>query len=65
MIDDQLELDRLHDRQVCGVCSLEDATGIDANLTPSIDKVGTVAHQPADFDKFTNPVYCWKRVLRC
>jgi hypothetical protein len=32
----ELELARLHDRQVRGLCALEDATGIDANLTPRI-----------------------------
>ena len=32
-VDDQLELGRLHDRQVRGLGALEDATGIDADLT--------------------------------
>ena len=32
VIDDQLELRRLHDRQVCGLGALEDARGIDADL---------------------------------
>jgi hypothetical protein len=45
-IDDQLELTRLHDRQVSGVGALEDATGIDADLTIRIRNVGSIAHQP-------------------
>ena len=43
-------LRRLHDRQVRGLCALEDAAGIDAELTPRARNVGSVAHQPADFD---------------
>src|SRR5262245_31670512 len=48
-IDDQLELARLHHRQACRLCVLEDATGIDADLTPRIRNVGSVAHQTAGF----------------
>ena len=33
VVDDQLELGRLHDRQVRGLGALEDAAGIDADLT--------------------------------
>ena len=46
-------LRRLHDRQVGGLLALEDAAGIDADLTPRIRDAGSVAHQPADFGKFT------------
>ena len=52
MIDDQFKLFFLHNRQVSRFCSLEDATRIDTNLAPSIDKVGTVADQAANFNKF-------------
>src|SRR5262249_26937909 len=31
----------------------EDASGIDAEMTPRIRNVGPVAHQPADFGDFT------------
>ena len=42
-------LRRLHDRQVRGLRALEDAAGIDADLTIRIRNAGSVAHQPADF----------------
>ena len=32
-VDDQLEFGRLHNRKVGGLCALEDATGIDADLS--------------------------------
>src|SRR5205823_9666836 len=56
-IDDKLELARLHDWQVRRLCALEDATGIDANLTPRIRQAGSIAHQTADFGKLT-PCIC-------
>src|SRR5262249_38040402 len=43
-VDDQFELTRLHDRQVRGLRALEDAAGIDADLTIVIRLVGSVAH---------------------
>ena len=45
-VDDQLELARLLHGQVRGFCAFENATGIDADPTPPVRKVGTVAHQP-------------------
>ena len=44
---DQLELGGLHDRQVSGLGTLEDATGIDAGLAIDIGNVVAVAHQAA------------------
>src|SRR5438876_12061033 len=41
-VDDQLELARLHDRQIRGLYALEDATGIDADVTPRIPQARTV-----------------------
>ena len=35
-----------------GLAPSEDAAGIDADLTPRIRNVGSVAHQPAGFSKF-------------
>ena len=49
-VDDQLELGRLHDRQIGRLLALEDATGVDAGLTIGIGDVGSVAHQAAGFD---------------
>ena len=37
-------------RQVGRLLALEDAAGIDADLTKHLGDVGSVAHQPADFD---------------
>src|SRR5262249_26625202 len=49
-IDGQLELVRLHDRQVRRLGALEDAAGIDADLTKRILDAGSVAYQPTGFD---------------
>src|SRR5262249_36350761 len=35
-VDDELELGRLQDRQVCGLCALKDLTGVDADLTKRV-----------------------------
>ena len=48
-------LRRLHHRQVGRFRALEDAAGIDADLTLRIRKACAVAHQPADFGKLTRP----------
>ena len=56
VVDDQLELGRLHNRQVCGLCALEDAAGIDADLTICIRNAGSVAHQSAGFGNFTRGI---------
>ena len=56
-IDDQLELGRLHDRQVGRLLALEDAADIDADLTIRIRDVGSVAHQSAGFGEFARMRY--------
>src|SRR5262245_27510699 len=63
-VDDQLELGRLHDRQIRRLRALEDAAGIDADLTKRIRNVGSVAHQPADFGKLTRGICRGERVAR-
>src|SRR5262249_40309011 len=45
-IDDQLKFGRLHDRQIGGLCSFEDASGVVAHLTPCDGKISSIAHQP-------------------
>src|SRR5262245_43789938 len=65
MVDHQLELARLYDRQARGLRTLEDAAGVDTDLPPPVHKVGTVAHQPADVGNFTRPVDRRDRVVRC
>ena len=57
-------LRRLHDRQVRGLGALEDAAGIDADLTIRIRNVGSVAHQPADFGIFARRICRGDRVAR-
>jgi len=55
-VDDELEFGRLQHRQVGGLCALEDATAIDADLMKHVRDVGSIAHQPAGFHKFTEPI---------
>src|SRR5262249_32445677 len=57
-VDDPLELARLHHRQVLGLGALEDAPGVDADLTIRIQNIRAVAHQPADFDKLALAIHC-------
>src|SRR5262249_31481932 len=51
-VDHQLELGRLHDWQGRRLRSPEDATYIDAHLSPSIVDIGTIANQPTSFLNF-------------
>ena len=52
VIDDQLKLGRLHDRQVCGSRALEDTTGIDADELVYVVNACPVTDQAADLGKF-------------
>ena len=63
-VDHQLELGRLHDRQVRRLCSSEDTTYIDAHLSPSIGDIGTIAYQPASFWNFARCRYHWNDMPR-
>ena len=51
-VDDQLELARLHDRQVLRSLALEDATGVDADQTLVVGNASSVAHQATGRRKF-------------
>ena len=55
-VDDELEFGRLQHWQVGGLYALEDAAGIDADLTKRVREVGSVAHQPAGCDKIAIPI---------
>jgi hypothetical protein len=44
--------------------ALEEASGIDADLTPRIRNVASVAHQPADFGRFAVRKYRGEPVVR-
>src|SRR5262245_12878958 len=50
-IDHELELGRLHDRQVRRLRALEDAANIDTSQAISLGDAGSVAHQTASFGK--------------
>src|SRR4051794_15501343 len=65
MVDDQLELGRLHDRQVDRLGTPEKATGVNAGLTPRFRYAGSVAHQSTDFDMVTPPVGRGNRMACC
>src|SRR5262249_59601196 len=49
VIDDELELGRLYDRQIGWLRTLEDAAHIDAGLAKPVRYVRSVSHQPAHF----------------
>src|SRR5262245_33427930 len=47
-VDHELELDRLHDREVGGLLALENPAGVHAGLAICIGDTCSVAHQTAD-----------------
>ena len=49
-VDDEFEFGKLCDREVGGFRAIEDAASVDANSTKQFRDVGSVTHQPADFD---------------
>src|SRR5262249_14417480 len=57
-IDDKLKLGRLQDREVGRLRTLQDLSGVGADLTKSIDDVRSVAHQPAGFNNLATPISC-------
>src|SRR5262245_41956866 len=44
-VDHKFDLGRLYDRQVGGLCTLEDARGVEAKLTISFCQARSVTHQ--------------------
>src|SRR5262249_41162179 len=52
-VDDEFKSGGLHDRQVCGLCALEDEARVDADLVKHIQKDSSVAHQPTDSCEIT------------
>src|SRR6516165_1544224 len=61
-VDDKLKLSRLQHWKIGGLCALQDAAGIQADLMKHVRKIGSVAHQPASFYKFTVRVSRWNPV---
>jgi hypothetical protein len=50
-VDDELELRRLHDRQVGGFLASDDTSGVQPGLAQLIGNVCSVTHHAADFRK--------------
>src|SRR6476646_6552591 len=48
-VDGQLKFRRLHNRQICGLITLTDPTGVDTHLAICVRNTGSVTHQaPGD-----------------
>ena len=58
-IDDELELRRLHHRQIGRVFTFEDATSIDAYQRVHLFEVRSVAHQAAGLREFARCENRW------
>src|SRR5215470_15747162 len=56
-VEDELELVRLHHREVTGLVAFEDASGIIPDLTKHIGKVGPIAHQTARIDMIAHGIH--------
>ena len=63
-VDDQLKLGGLYDWQVGGLRTLEDLTGVDADLTLHLLIIGAIAHQPASFGLLASGKGCWNPIAR-
>src|SRR5262249_55618188 len=63
-IDDEFEFGRLQDRQVSWLCTLENLTGVESDLTKTVSDVRSVAHQSAHFDNVTSRISCRNPVAR-
>src|SRR5215468_11377632 len=50
IVDDQLELGRLRDRQVAGFFAFQHAAGVDTSLPIGIEHARSVTHQAASVD---------------
>src|SRR6516164_5361667 len=48
-VDHELELGRLHDRQIGGLLALENPASVDTGLAICVGKARSVAHQAANF----------------
>src|SRR6516165_8342422 len=63
-VDDKLKFGGLEDWQVGGLRALEDLTGVDADLTPHLLIISTIAHQPASFGLLASGIGRWNSVAR-
>src|SRR4029453_667695 len=55
-IDDQFELGRLLDRQVCRPGAFENTSGVDPGFAVRFRNTGSVSHQPAGLDIFARHI---------
>jgi hypothetical protein len=58
-IDDQLELGRLHYRQLGGLLAFKNSAGVQPDLLPRVSKAAAIAHQATCRDVLTPTVYDW------
>src|SRR5262245_65679850 len=65
VVDDELELRGLQDRQVARLCALENPASADAGLTISVPNVGSIADQSADLGIFTPGIDRRQPVVGC
>jgi hypothetical protein len=59
-VDDQLDFCDLLNRQVCGFFGLENSAGVDASLSPGIDKTCSIAHKTASRRGVAPTVNSWQ-----
>src|SRR5262249_28620211 len=62
-IDDQLELLRLLDREISGLCAFQNLVHIRSSAPEQIVNVWAVGHEPPVFHIFWSVVCRWKPVL--
>src|SRR5437016_14133112 len=55
-IDDKIKAGRLQDGKVGRLFALQNAAGINSNLTTRVGKTSSIAHQPTSFDIVTHRI---------
>src|SRR5215472_17087039 len=63
-VEIEQELRWSHDRQVGGICAIENKTRVDPGLSISVGDIGAVTHQASSFDKLAQEIDCGNRVAR-
>src|SRR5215831_12417580 len=62
-VDDQLELCRLLDWQVRGLCAFQDLVDKNSSAPERVDIVWAIGHKPPSLYAFTLSKHCWQAVL--
>jgi hypothetical protein len=63
-VDHELELGRLHDRQISGLGALQNSAGINANLAIHFGKIDAIAHQAAGHGIVAKRIHRGHRMTR-